>query len=62
MRRCGDLAENCVYKIGRIVTRVDFDTIDPHRVRVSFSGLAASGVAHAAIRLNGQGTAARAAG
>ncbi len=50
MRRCGELGENCVYKIGRIVTRVDLDTIDLRRVRVSFPGLIGGDVADAAIQ------------
>lgn len=50
MRRCGQLAGNCVYKIGRIVTRVDLDTIDHHFVRVSLCGLTEGRVADAALQ------------
>lgn len=63
MRRCGHVAENCVYKIGRIVTRVDFDPTDPRLVRVSRFGpfeRSAAGAAGAAVPLTPKRMPARA--
>ncbi len=61
MRRCGHVAGNCVYKIARIVTRVDLDTKDRRHLRGSLFGLTDGSVADAATRLTGLRTAARAA-